>query len=184
MADQAKASVGVYPHKDAVKVRRIVTGHNENGEAVFLEDQYCPNTFCMAGSEDFVVTELWRMDTCPTDISCDYVDTTAGGFNINPDRGGNVFRIIEFPPNEKLGVKEDGVTPEEPMKHRTASIDYAIVLEGECYAVLDEQETLMKKGDVLIQRGTVHSWSNRSGKPCVILFVLCGAHPTPGLEYK
>ena len=81
-------------------------------------------------------------------------------------------------------MKEDGVTPEPPMMHRTASLDYAVILEGEVWAVIDGGETLMKKGDVLIQRGTIHAWSNRSDKPCTILFVLSNAKRAPGMEYK
>ncbi|MCI8993254.1 MAG: cupin domain-containing protein [Eubacterium sp.] len=183
MGDQAKASAGVKPYAESVKFRRLVSGHNEKGEAVFIEDRNCPNVFALADNPEFVVTELWRQADAPNDITSPYEDTTAGGFDINPTRNGNVFRIIEFPPNAKLGVNPDG-TAAEPMKHRTASIDYCYILEGEVYAVLDEEEKFMQKGDVLIQRGTVHSWSNRSDKPVVILFVLCGAEPTPGMEYK
>ena len=58
--------------------------------------------------------------------------------------------------------------------HTTASIDYAIVLKGEIYAVMDDEERLMQVGDVLVQRGTAHAWSNRSKSPCVMAFVLIG----------
>lgn len=183
MGDQAKASEGVKPYAASVKFRRLISGHNDKGEAVFIEDQNCPNVFALADNPEFVVTEFWRQVDAPNDIASVYADTAAGEFNINPTRRGNVFRIIEFPPNAKLGINEDG-TPVEPMKHRTASVDYCYILEGEVYAVLDQEEKLMKKGDILIQRGTVHSWSNRSDKPVVILFVLCGAEPIPGMEYK
>jgi uncharacterized cupin superfamily protein len=56
--------------------------------------------------------------------------------------------------------------------HCTATVDYAIVLEGEIYAVMDEGETLLHAGDVLIQRGTNHAWANRSGRSARIAFVL------------
>jgi len=184
MADQTKSFPGVKPGEKTLKTRRIVTGHDKDNKAVFVEDQICPHRFALGGCENFVVTELWRINESPADIAGEYQDTTDVPFALNPAKSGNVFRIIEFPPNGELGMKEDGVTPEEPTKHRTASIDYAIILEGECYAVLDEEETLMKKGDVLIQRGTVHSWSNRSDKSCIILFVLCDAAPVEGMEYK
>jgi uncharacterized cupin superfamily protein len=59
-----------------------------------------------------------------------------------------------------------------PGRHRTETVDYAIVLEGEIYAVMDEGETLMRAGDVLIQRGTNHAWANRSSKTARIAFVL------------
>ncbi len=61
--------------------------------------------------------------------------------------------------------------------HRTRSIDYAIVLSGEIWAVMDEGETKMVAGDVLIQRGTNHAWANRSNAPCVVAFVLIDAEP-------
>lgn len=184
MADLGKAIPGVKPGEETLKFRRIVTGHDENGKAVFMEDQECPNRFAIGGCEEFVTNEIWRINDAPADIADTYTDATACPFDINPARCGNVFRIMEFPPDGKLGMKEDGVTPEPPMKHRTASVDYAMILKGECYAVLDEEETLMKEGDILIQRGTIHAWSNRSDKPCIILFVLCGAEPVSGMEYK
>ena len=61
--------------------------------------------------------------------------------------------------------------------HRTRSIDYAIVLSGEIWAVMDEGETKMVSGDMLIQRGTNHAWANRSNAPCVVAFVLIDAKP-------
>jgi quercetin dioxygenase-like cupin family protein len=68
-------------------------------------------------------------------------------------------------------------TSATPMMHKTASVDYAIVLSGEVWAVMDEGETCMKAGDVLIQRGTNHAWSNRSSEPAFVAFVLVGATP-------
>ena len=56
--------------------------------------------------------------------------------------------------------------------HRTETVDYALVLEGEITIVLDKEERLMKQGDFLVERGTNHAWANRSGKPCKMLFVL------------
>ena len=66
---------------------------------------------------------------------------------------------------------------QHPGFHQTDTLDYAICLEGEVWAVLDEGETLMKAGDVLIQRGTYHAWSNRGDKPCRMAFVLIDAEP-------
>ena len=59
-----------------------------------------------------------------------------------------------------------------PGMHITDTVDYAIILFGEMYAVLEDRETLMKAGDVLVQRGTNHAWSNRSGKTCRVAFIL------------
>ena len=60
--------------------------------------------------------------------------------------------------------------------HRTESIDYAVVLEGEIVMVLDDSETTLKSGDVVIMQGTYHAWANRSTEPCTILFAMIGAH--------
>ena len=74
-----------------------------------------------------------------------------------------MFRLIEFPPSDAAHM------------HRTATLDYAMVLTGEIYAVLDTEEKLMREGDVLIQRGTNHAWRNDSDNPCRMLFVLLDA---------
>jgi quercetin dioxygenase-like cupin family protein len=60
--------------------------------------------------------------------------------------------------------------------HRTNTLDYAVVLCGEIWAVLDEGEVLLKAGDVLVQRGTSHAWSNRTDRPARVAFVLIDAH--------
>lgn len=184
MADLAKAIEGVVPAAGTAQFRRIVTGHDENGTAIFIEDQICPNRFAIGGRDTFITNEIWRQMETPADNDGEYVDTTDCPFNINPPAAGNVFRIMQFPPDSELGMQEDGVTLEPPMMHRTASLDYAMVLEGEIYAVIDGGVKRMKKGDILIQRGTIHAWSNRSDKPCVILFILSAANRTPGMEYK
>jgi len=184
MGDQTKVIGNIKPAEKTLKFRRIITGHDAENKAIFIEDQMCPNRFAMGGCETFVINEMWRMVETPGDNDGDYYDPVAMDFDLNPTTNGNVFRIIEFPPDTELGVREDG-TPVPPIMHRTASIDYAYIIKGEVYAVLDDGvETLMKEGDVLIQRGTNHCWSNRSDEPCFILFVLCGAKPMEGLTYK
>ena len=70
--------------------------------------------------------------------------------------------------------------PRHPLMHRTQSLDFAIVLSGEIYLVLDDSETLLKAGDVVIQCATNHAWSNRSDKPCRMAFVMVGAESPAG----
>ncbi|HYX66950.1 MAG TPA: cupin domain-containing protein, partial [Burkholderiales bacterium] len=72
----------------------------------------------------------------------------------------------------------------DPMMHKTATVDYIVVLKGEIYAVLDQGETLLRPGDVFIQRGTNHSWSVRGNEPCVIAVVLVNAKPVGGGRKK
>jgi hypothetical protein len=103
-------------------------------------------------------------------------------------RGGTVVRITDIVPDkERVGSPDElrrrncKTTPERsarhPGFHATDTVDYAICLEGEVWAVLDEDETLMRPGDVLIQRGTYHAWSNRGDRICRMLFVLIDAEP-------
>jgi quercetin dioxygenase-like cupin family protein len=63
------------------------------------------------------------------------------------------------------------------MMHKTATVDYAIVVKGEIYAVMEKGETLLRAGDVLVQRGTNHSWSVRGKEPALVAFILVGAEP-------
>jgi len=58
--------------------------------------------------------------------------------------------------------------------HRTESVDYGIVIEGELTLIVDKDEAVLKPGSVVVQRGTNHAWANRSGKMCRILFILVG----------
>lgn len=59
--------------------------------------------------------------------------------------------------------------------HETRTTDFAIVMSGEIWAVMEDGETKLNAGDVLIQRGTNHAWSNRSEQPAAVTFVLIGA---------
>jgi len=105
-----------------------------------------------------------------------------------PHRGGSVIRITDIPPErtqrydpEELRRRGCKTTPDRSAKHpgfhATDTIDYAICLEGEVWAVLDDDETLMKPGDVLIQRGTYHAWANRSDTIARMAFILIDAEP-------
>jgi len=131
---------------------------------------------------------LWRTEEAPVKINSP--DTTASHVGIlPPGNGGTILRIIDFPPEPAdpaerqrriqatfSGMFKDATKDKRagahPGMHRTETVDYAILLEGEIWAVMDEGETLMRAGDVLIQRGTNHAWANRSQKTARIAFVL------------
>jgi len=146
------------------KFRRVVTGHDDQGRAVFVEDAPCPHALPTKG--EVITLELWQ-HAGPPDNRTDYKDPIGPVVSIPPPADGSVFRIVEFPSDPAV----------VPYLHRTASLDYCIVLEGEISAVLDDEERLMAPGDILIQRGTNHSWANRSGQPALVLFVLIDAPP-------
>ncbi|MDT7627608.1 MAG: hypothetical protein QOF99_8509 [Pseudonocardiales bacterium] len=144
-------------------IRRIVTGHDETGKAVFVEDADSPHAQLTRGT---ATNNLWRYSGTP-DNSGAYRDPVSGSVALPPPPDGAVLRIVDFPPD-----KDDTLD-----LHRTASLDFAVVLDGEIHAVLDDEETLMRAGEVLIQRGTNHAWANRSGRTCRVLFVLVDAKP-------
>lgn len=133
------------------------------------------------------LTELWTTSETPAQFSNE--DRARRERRIEPDANGTVFRVIEYPPDAQrlqslkpeehfasMGAQAaDAKSRRHPGMHKTKTLDYAIVLSGEIFAVLDEQEVLLKAGDVLIQQGTNHAWSNRTNKPAVIAFVLIAA---------
>ncbi|MGE8430928.1 MAG: cupin domain-containing protein [Sphingobacterium sp.] len=66
--------------------------------------------------------------------------------------------------------------PPHPLMHQTASLDYIVILSGEIYLITDTEETLLQAGDIVIQRGTNHAWSNRSDQMCLQLAILIDAN--------
>jgi mannose-6-phosphate isomerase-like protein (cupin superfamily) len=168
--------------------RRIVTGHDDGGKAVVLMDGAAPNTVVRPGTGS-VTSLVWVTDETPALMagSADRADRTIG---IPPPPNGSIFRVVDFQPNAPEGAdpakqKEvlatmggatyhahGGGPARHPFMHRTRSIDYAIVLQGEIDMLLDDSEVHLKAGDVLVQQGTNHAWVNRSGQVCRIAFVL------------
>lgn len=170
------------------KVRRIVTGLNESRRSVILSDTKLPAGELAEGEP--MRAGLWITDRAPA-ANEGTEDPCPDGviFRVAPTaRGGTVLRITEFPPETlrprdpaELASRGANMTPDRtarnPGFHQTDTLDYAIVLEGEIWVVLDEDETLMRPGDVLIQRGTYHAWSNRSDRMCRMAFILIDAEP-------
>lgn len=169
-------------------MRRVVTGHDATGRSVVIMDGESPHAFVLDGAGGLKLTELWETRAMPA-------DNRAGGDaadherRIEPVNAGTVFRVIEYPPDRErlksidpvahftsMGARAaDPAKRRHPGMHRTDTVDYCIVLSGEIWAVLDEGEVLLRAGDVLVQRGTGHAWSNRSEAPCTIAFVLVAA---------
>jgi len=171
-------------------IRRVVSGHNAEGKSVFILEGQAPHTYSR-GPGAAVVTELWETRGSPADNRGND-DATNHPYRLPPPRNGSVFRVIEYPPDRQRlaalerernahddgsgrGAALDRGNPRHPGFHKTHSVDYVIVLSGEIYALMDEGEVLLKPGDVLIQRGTNHAWSNRSDAPAVVAFVLVDA---------
>ena len=174
-------------------IRRIVTGHDAGQRSIIVSDQASPHVMAIHGIPTHAVTDLWSTRTTPADSTA--ADVCKLPIQLAPPANGSVFRVVEFPPDrdwlgrvdtraafasmgESAAKALSGAAQQpHPFMHKTASVDYALVMSGEIWAVLDAEETLMQAGDVLIQRGTNHAWSNRSALPCLIAFVLIDAAP-------
>ena len=177
------------------KIRRIVTGHDARGRSVIVSDSSSPHVMTLRGIPTFGVTEIWTTDSTPAD-NRSAKDPCKVPAQLAPPKRGTVVRVVEFPPDKlwiasadrdkafaSMGrsgaqaLAHDASASRHPMMHRTQTVDYAIVLSGEIWALMDSGETKMKAGDILVQRGTNHAWSNRSSKPCLVAFVLIDAKP-------
>jgi mannose-6-phosphate isomerase-like protein (cupin superfamily) len=166
-------------------VRRVVTGHRA-GKAVVIFDGAAPNQKLRRAS-GLVSTLVWMTDETPADIS-GTADRAARESGVPPPASGSIFRVVDFPPEQgarsreailrEMGVAEHGAARHHGM-HRTRSVDYAVVLEGEIDMLLDEGEVHLQAGDVLVQQGTNHAWVNRGAAPCRIAFVLIDANEIP-----
>lgn len=138
--------------------RRAVTGHDDRGASVFTVDGPVP--VVRTAPDGALFYEIWGTDATPAPIAAAVPDPTLEALTVPPTPNGTKIRINEFPP----GV----VSP----VHRTQTVDYGIVLSGEIVLVLDDAETVLRAGDVVVQRGTSHRWENRSGETARMAFIL------------
>lgn len=149
-----------YPH-----IRRVVTGHDERQIAKVIIDG--PATNEKYPDVAMISTLMWATDSMPADIAIgeSIEDTGNRLLGSAPPVNGTRFAILDFPPGNKA------------VTHRTETLDYVMVLEGEIEMDLDDSTVKLKAGDVLIQRGTNHTWMNRSNKRARIGVVLVDAKP-------
>ena len=171
-------------------ITRIVTGHAEDGRSILTEVGSLPKIVEIAAIPGTIFHEVWSTTATPAPLG-NGADPTLGPLVLPPPPGGTRIRFVDIPPDtaefletgaeymgEAFGEIGDSaastVTADSPhpLMHRTESIDYGIVIEGEMTLVLDNGEVLLKPGSVVIQRGTNHAWANRSGRMCRMLFVL------------
>jgi quercetin dioxygenase-like cupin family protein len=145
----------------ALKVRRVVTGHDNTGKAIVKIDDVVNDL--KVSRPGATAAPIWTTEGFPVnneghdDSGARKVGTTLAG--------GTIMRVVEFSP----GVQS--------RNHRTDSIDYAIVITGEIDMEMDGSTIRLNAGDVLVQRGTIHNWINKGTAPCVIAFILIDAKP-------
>jgi len=150
-------------------VRRIVTGHDANGKAVVASDERLTAVSRRIGA-NITGCEMWSTDRMPVNNSEEAAAAQRAGFvkryNYVGTGHGTAFRITEWAPGHAR------------FTHRTETVDYAILLSGEIDLELENDEVVhMKPGDVVIQRGTTHTWVNRGSVPAVTAFILIDAKP-------
>ena len=170
-------------------VRRIVTGHNPQGNAVIASDGAPPKIIELTAVPGTVFYELWNTNASPAPID-NGDDPTLRPLQLHPTSQGSIIRFVDIPPD----TIQDNISPEDiaagfaqigaasatthnsdsphKLMHRTETIDYGILLSGELWLVLDEGETKLTPGDVVIQRGTNHAWSNRTNEMARMVFIL------------
>ena len=186
MADQIPTKPRVQPK--VAPIRRIITGHDAKGRAIIVADEACPHVDPILGLENFATTELWSTVVPANNAASS--DPVVLPHRIAPPDSGAVFRIVEFPPDKtfRAALRPDQVLVDgggkpggNQLLHRTRSVDFAIVLSGDIWCVMDEGEVLMHAGDVMVQRGTNHDWQNRTDEPARVAFVLIDALQLPNV---
>jgi quercetin dioxygenase-like cupin family protein len=187
-----------------VPVRRIVTGHDAAGRAVIQQDGPVPRVQRVGGEHGPLFFEVWNTRATPAPIDRASGEPPEAGIQLAPPRRGTRIRVLDIPPEDaslasitpeqaaahfaEVGAagasSHAGAATRHAFMHRTETIDYGIVLEGEITLILDEGETVAYAGDIVIQRGTNHGWANRSNRNCRIAFILIDGHYEDGLEVR
>lgn len=184
-------------------IRRVVTGHDETGRAIVLSDGAPPHVTRPPQQPGLAFHEIWNTRASPAPVTATESEPTDLHRDTAPPANGTIVRIVDIPPEgqdgpafdketakalfEKVGLGENAehtIPGRHPLMHRTESIDYGIVLEGQIVLLLDDEEVVLEAGDVVIQRGTIHAWTNRTDRITRMLFILADGKFDPELARK
>ncbi len=176
---------------------RTVTGHDASGKAIVASHGPLPHVAEITAIPGTIFHEVWCTQGSPVRVD-NSADPTVGPLQLKPPTQGTRMRFVDIPPDTEEFLQQGAARMHDafsqigdtaastarahsphPLMHRTESVDYGIVIEGEMTLVLDDSEVLLKPGSVVIQRGTNHAWANRSGKPCRMLFILVDGEYEP-----
>jgi mannose-6-phosphate isomerase-like protein (cupin superfamily) len=169
---------------------RTVTGHDAEGKAVVVSHGPLPHVAEIAAIPGTVFHEVWCTQGSPVTVD-NGADPSLSALQLKPPTQGTRMRFVDIPPDTEDFLQQGAARMHDafsqigdtaastvkahsphPLMHRTESVDYGIVIEGEMTLVLDDSEVPLRAGSVVIQRGTNHAWANRSGRPCRMLFIL------------
>lgn len=176
--------------------RRIVTGHTDAGKSCVISDAPTPHVLENPNRPGRGLIDFWRTDRTPAS-NAGSEDAAAVQVQLLPPRNGSVFRFFQImpdkldadlPPEERMrrdaelfarmgATREHDAASGRPGMHKTDTVDYIILLQGEVTLILDEGEVDMKPFDVVIERGTNHAWLNKGDKPALLAGVLIDAEP-------
>ena len=181
------------------EIFRIVTGHDSDGKAVVSSAGPLPTVVEIEAIPETLFHEVWSTGATPAVIG-NSADPTLEPLMLPPPLQGTRIRFVDIPPDSdelltrgaermeaafsQIGDSDASTVKADsphPLMHRTETIDYGILIEGELTLVLDDSEVALRPGSVVIQRGTIHAWANRSGKPCRMLFVLVDGKYEPAI---
>lgn len=172
------------------QIHRVVTGHDVDGKAIVSSEGPLPTRVEIEAIPGTIFHEVWSTSSIPARID-NGDDPTLSSLRLPPPQNGTRVRFVDIPPDGEEFIAEGSSRMKDafsqigdvhastvksnsphPLMHRTESVDYGIVIEGELTLVLDESEVQLRPGSVVVQRGTNHAWANRSGETCRMLFVL------------
>ena len=167
-------------------MRRVVTGHDEEGKSLVVLDGPPAQSI---GEDVGGLFELWNTDGNLINTK-DRIDRADDEILLSPPKNGSKFRYFQINPTpegvpmdvlqnmaadafEKIGASHHRIdTSKHPAMHKTDTIDYIILLEGDVTLILDKQEVDIKPHDVVVQRGTNHAWVNNGNNPALLIAVL------------
>jgi hypothetical protein len=169
--------------------KRVVTGHDAQGQAAVASSGPTPNNFPLKAVPGTVFYEVWNSIGSPALLD-NADDPTAKALQLSPSALGSLIRVVDIPPDSvqnqvsaedaaaafaEIGEAHAGTGKADSrhkLMHRTETLDYGIVTEGEVWLVLDQEEVHLTRGDVVVQRGTNHAWSNRTESMARMVFIL------------
>ena len=167
-------------------MRRVVTGHDEEGKSIVVLDGPPAKSI---GEDVGGLFELWNTDGNLINTK-DRIDRADDEILLSPPKNGSKFRYFQINPTpegvpmdvlqnmaadafEKIGASNHRIdTSKHPAMHKTDTIDYIILLEGDVTLILDKEEVVIKPHDVVVQRGTNHAWVNNGNNPALLIAVL------------
>ncbi len=176
-----------------MKVRRVVAGNDARGKSVFLSDGVVPNSHEFDSMPGQAQTRVWFTGG-PATATPPAAEPTSNTSPVIPGPGGASFVIVRYAPdsvtagpsfdpdraNEEFATYAPDIAtasdPADPGMHRTQSVDYGVVLDGEIWLELDDgAQTRLTRGDTIVQLAGRHAWRNKTDVPATVAFVLTGA---------